>query len=150
MKLIRIVALCIVILSLFACTPSVPNPNNPDQADLNKNMALWRHSNISTYEYTYKRNCFCPPEEAILLTVINGQVTAASYSPSDTPLPSEKLNSLMTIEKLFQVIQEAITQQYDLLEVTYNSTSGYPENISTNPNEQATDLGVSYIVSNLH
>ncbi|MCI5138414.1 MAG: hypothetical protein D3922_08360 [Candidatus Electrothrix sp. AR1] len=91
-----------------------------------------------------------PPEEAILITVSNGQVTAASYSPSDTSLPPERFNDLMTIEKLFQVIQEAITQQYDRLEVTYNATSGYPENIMTNPNEQATDLGRSYTVSNLH
>jgi len=150
MKIIKMVALCIIVLSLFACTPLPPEPVNPVQAELNKNMELWRHSDLSNYTYTYKRNCFCPPEEAILITVTNGQVTAASYSPSDTPLPPERLNNIMTIDKLFQVIQEAITQQYDRLEVTYNATSGYPESIITNPNEQATDLGGSYIVSNLH
>ncbi|MCI5124729.1 MAG: hypothetical protein D3925_09690 [Candidatus Electrothrix sp. AR5] len=152
MKIINIVALCFVMLSLSACPhpPIPPVQVNPVQAELNKNMELWRHSNISNYTYTYKKNCFCPPEEAILITVSNGQVTAASYSPSGTSLPPEKLNSLMTIDKLFQVIQGAITQQYDRLEVTYNATLGYPENIMTNPNEQATDLGRSYTVSNLH
>lgn len=152
MKIIKLVMLCLVALSLSACPPPPlpPEPVNPVQAELNKNMALWEHANLSDYTYTYKRNCFCPPEEEMIITITNGQVTAAFYSPSGTSLPPERFNSLMTIEKLFQVIQEAITQEYDRLKVTYNATLGYPENIITNPNEQATDLGVSYVVSNFH
>ncbi|CAK8722813.1 MAG: hypothetical protein D3920_15070 [Candidatus Electrothrix sp. AW2] len=152
MKIINIVALCFVMLSLSACPPPPipPEPVNPVQAELNKNMALWEHVKPSDYTYTYKRNCFCPPEEEIIITITNGQVTAAFYSPSGTALPPENFDNLMTIEKLFQVIQKAITQEYDRLEVTYNATLGYPENIVTDPNERATDLGVGYVVSNFH
>ncbi len=157
MKFIRAVALCIVVLSLFSCTlpvppppPVPPTPTNPDQVNLNKNMELWRHSNFSSYAYTYKRLCFCPSEEDILVTVTDGQVTAASYSPSGITLSPERVNQLMTVEGFFQVIQKAISAQVARLEVNYNVTSGYPETIYIDIDEQMADEAMTYIVSELH
>ena len=150
MKVIKLLALCIVVLSFFACTHSVQPPADPIQANLNKNMALWQNSNLSTYTYTYKRVCFCPPEEDILVTVTNGQVSAASYSPSGIALPLERVNQFMSVEELFQVIQKAITDQVAKLDVTYNSASGYPESIYIDIDERMADEERTHLVSNLH
>ncbi len=161
MKLMKLIALCIVVLSLFACAsliPSGPTTKNPispvppttEQAKLNKNMALWQHSNFSSYTYIYKTICFCPPEENILIMVANGQIVTTSYTPSGTPPLARRVKELMTVKELFQVIQKAISDKVARLEVKYNVTSGYPEKIYIDVDERIADEEMTHIVSNLH
>ncbi|MCI5144479.1 MAG: hypothetical protein D3923_02895 [Candidatus Electrothrix sp. AR3] len=151
MKTMKLVALCIVVLSLFACTHSVPiPPTNPDQDNLSNNRALWESSHLSTYTYTYtytnKRECLCTPVEDLLITVNNGQVT----SNADTSPAPEISNQLMTVEELFQVIEQAISDQVDRLDVIYNPTLGYPERITIDVDERMVDEELIHIVKDLH
>lgn len=151
MKVIQFVLLAVVV-SLFGCMyPVTPGTTgNPDQDALNKNLALWKKAHLSTYTYTYKRMCFCPSEEDILVQVQYGNVVAASYSPSNNPVMPERLDDLMTVEELFQVIQKAINDDVAQLEVTYNAQLGYPERVYIDVNERIMDEEVTHIVSNLH
>jgi hypothetical protein len=151
MKIIQLVILA-AIISLLGCAHSVqpPSTGNPDQDALNRNRALWKNANLSTYTYTYKRMCFCPPEKDIAVTVQYGDVAAASYSPDDTPVLPERLDDLFTVEELFQVIEKAITDEVARLDVTYNSELGYPESIFIDVDEQMADEEITHFVSNLH
>lgn len=151
MKVIQLVALALLV-SLVACIHPVPpvTTGNPDQDALNKNRALWKKAHLSTYTYTYKRMCFCPPEEDILVKVQYGNVVAASYSPSNNPVMPERLDALMTVEELFQVIQKAITDQVARLDVTYNPSLGYPERIFIDVDERMADEEMTHLVGNLH
>ncbi len=151
MKVIQLVALALLV-SLFGCIHSTPptSTGNPDQDALNKNRILWKNAHLSTYTYTYQVMCFCPPEEDILVRVLYGNVVAASYSPSNNPVMPERLDDLMTVEELFQVIQKAITDEVAQLEVTYNSKLGYPERVYIDVDERMVDEEVSHMVSSLH
>ncbi|MCI5142067.1 MAG: hypothetical protein D3909_10170 [Candidatus Electrothrix sp. ATG1] len=151
MKVIQLVVLTLVV-SLLGCVYPVPpfTTGNPDQDALNKNRILWKNANLSNYTYTYKRMCFCPPEEDIVVTVQDGDVLSASYIPSNTPVMPERLDDLMTVEELFQVIQKAITDEVAQLDVTYNSRSGYPERIFIDVHELMADEEMTHMVSKLH
>ena len=151
MKVIHLVLLA-VIVSLFGCIHPVPphTTGNPDQDALNRNMALWKKAHLSTYTYTYKRVCFCPEEEYIQVKVQYGEVVSAHYSPSSKPVMPERLDSLKTVEELFQVIQKAITDEVAKLEVTYNARLGYPERIYIDIDERMADEEMEHQVSNLH
>lgn len=151
MKVIQLVVLAVVV-SLFGCIHPVPPPStgNPDQDALNSNRTLWKGANLSTYTYTYKRMCFCPPEEDIAVMVQYSNVTAASYYPSNNPVMPERLDSLLTVEELFQVVQKAITDEVAQLDVTYNSELGYPEHIFIDVDKRMADEEMTHLVSNLH
>jgi hypothetical protein len=151
MKVIQLVAFALIV-SLLGCTHSVSPPmtGNPDQDALNKNRALWKNAHLSTYTYTYKRMCFCPPEEDILVKVQYGNVVSASYSPSNNPVMPERLDGLKSIDEFFQVIQQAITNEVARLEVTYNPRLGYPERIYIDVDERMADEEMEHQVSNLH
>ncbi|WP_339135730.1 MAG: DUF6174 domain-containing protein [Candidatus Electrothrix sp. GW3-4] len=151
MKVIQLVLLA-VIVSLFGCIHPVPppSPGNPDQDALNKHIALWKDAHLSNYTYTYKRVCFCPPEEDIIVAVQYGEVALASYYPSNTPVTPERLDDLMTVEELFEVIQKAINDDVARLDVAYNPQLGYPERISIDIDERIADEEMTHLVSNLH
>ena len=150
MKVTQLVVLIFVVVSFFGCTLPVPPPvDNPAQTALNKNRVLWKKSNISSYIYTYKTICFCPEREDIAVAVTNGQVAAASYSPSGTPLTSEELVGLFTVEGLFEVIEKAIEDKVAQLDVTYNAVSGYPEKIFIDVDERMADEEITHIVKEL-
>ncbi|RWX43416.1 hypothetical protein H206_03122 [Candidatus Electrothrix aarhusensis] len=148
MKIVQLVILA-AIVSLFGCA-HLPSTGNPDGDALNKNRILWKNANLSNYTYTYKRMCFCPQEEDIVVTVQYGNVTAASYYPSHNPVLPERLDGLFTVEELFQVIQKAITNEVAQLDVTYNAELGYPESIFIDVDKQMIDEEMTHLVSNLH
>ncbi|CAK8723146.1 Lipoprotein [Candidatus Electrothrix laxa] len=151
MKIIQLVVLA-AIVSIFGCTHpmSPPSTGNPDQDALNSHRTLWKNANLSNYTYTYKRMCFCPPEEDITVTVQYGNVNAASYYPSNNPVLPERLDDLSTVEELFQLIQKAITSEVAQLDVTYNADLGYPEHIFIDVDKQMADEEMTHLVSNLH
>ena len=151
MKVIQLVVLALLV-SLVGCIHPVPpvTTGNPDQDALNKNRALWQKAHLSTYTYTYKIMCFCSPEEDILVKVQYDNVVAASYSPSNNPVMPERMDELMTIEELFQVIQKAINDEVAQLDVTYNAQLGYPESVYIDVDERMADEERTHMVSNLH
>ena len=154
MKLIQLVVLAVAVsfvVSLFGCGHLIPSiMDDPQQEALNRNYALWKNTNRSNYTYTYKRMCFCPQEEDIVVTVQYGNVVSAHYYPSENPVMPERLDDLMTVEELFQVIRKAVTDQVARLDVRYNAQSGYPESIFIDVDEQIADEEITHLVSDLH
>jgi hypothetical protein len=117
---------------------------NAAQTTLNNNIALWQRSNISDYRYTYRRNCFCAPEESVVVVVVSGQVAQAFRTPSGTYLSAPELAGVFPIEGLFTKVQEAINQRAYNLTVTYHAQFGFPESISIDYNQKLADDEQSY------
>lgn len=151
MKVVQLFVIAITV-SIFGCTmhpvPSITG--DPDQDALNKNLSLWNSAHLSTYSYTYKRMCFCPEEEDIVVKVQYGDVVSAFYSPSNTPVLPDRLDDLMTIEKFFLLIQDAISKKVAELDVTYNAEFGYPERIFIDVDKLIADEEITHFISKLH
>ena len=150
MKIMQFAVLALVV-ALFGCAePGPQTTGDPNQDALNRNQALWKNAHLSSYSYTYKRVCFCPEEEDILVRVQYGDVKAASYSPSNTPVLPDRLDDLRTVEEFFQIIQDAVTNKVSRLDVTYNAKLGYPERIFIDVDPLIADEEMTHLISNLH
>ncbi|ACR12743.1 DUF6174 domain-containing protein [Teredinibacter turnerae] len=117
------------------------NGDNKDHStkELDEARAIWSKANLSYYQFTYRRFCFCPQTEALIIEVQNNQVTSAFYTPSGTYLSDEELAYVQNIDELFDTIEELIVDQADEVTVIYNSTYGYPEQVDVDLYKNAID-----------
>ena len=89
-------------------------------------MERWESSNIPTYQFTYQ--CSCLPQGDKVITVAAGVVTEAYFHGTGSMIPTVDLPDLMTINKLFALIDDEL-QSESRLTVNYNVQYGYPEEI---------------------
>ena len=134
-----------LVLCMVGCRHVDDTPEqNTQQLELNKNRTLWSEAAISNYQYTYRRSCFCPPQDDVVVLVTAGMVSEAFYTPSGTYLADDELTYIYTIEELFDTIQEAINTRVAYLQTTYNSELGYPEDIFIDRSSQIADEEMGY------
>jgi hypothetical protein len=120
-----------------------------ERARLRINRAKWENHQIPAYRYTYRRGCFfCPGIESIVLEVRNQAVIAAFPESSDEPLPYH-LDLLPTVDDLFDIIESAIAQRVDLLEVEYHPVLGHPTRIAIDYGFNVADDEVSHSARDL-
>ena len=117
-----------------------------EQSNLDQSISLWDASKISTYQYTYKRACNCMPEQDIVVAVASGDISEAFYTPAGSYLNDDELDSLYTVENMFELIQEAIDLNVAVLEVAYNRETGYPEQIYIDINKNLADEEITHFV----
>ena len=143
--------LSIVFIMLFSACGS----DNKDQDGvvrqqlLNENHQKWNTQNILSYSYLYKRVCFCPPEEDVVVMVVDGKVVGASYTPSGSTVPVDTTAKLLTVNGLFDQIQTIFDENTSQINVTYNKEFGFPERIEIDMDQAAVDGGIVYLVSDL-
>ncbi len=103
---------------------------------------------MSDYEYVGAWTGFYPEDylAKTQVTVSAGMVTdVSSASPDTTTIPAPE--RFLTIEELFALIQEAITQGVSSIEVTYDETYGYPAELFIDHDERMADEEDSFIIS---
>lgn len=126
-----------------------PDELSPEQQSLNHNRQRWSQSNVSSYQFVDKRFCYCLPEQDIVVTILNGQVDNAFFTPSGSYLTENRIDQLLTVDDYFDLIQEAIDSQVASLEVTYDAMLGYPLSIYIDRDERLADEEVRYTLSEL-
>ena len=133
------------------CEESDEPPPEPtaDQRALDANKALWERSNITSYQYTFQMQCFCPQRDDIVVVVANRQVSQAYRTPSGVYLTQQELTGVYSVEGLFAKVQEAIDQKVYMLRVTYDSQYGFPQYISIDRAQNLADEEVTYTARDL-
>jgi hypothetical protein len=120
------------------------------RAELERQRAKWARQQITSYRLVYRRDCECG--EALTsptaIEVRGGAVAAATYADGD-PVPSHVRDDLPTVDALFAMVAEAIQQEADLLEVTYDASRGYPTRIAIDYRFNAVDDEVTHSVLSL-
>jgi hypothetical protein len=142
------IVLMLSVVCLLGCESSNEEPRQDltsAQQALNQNIALWQQAGISTYQYTFRKMCYCPPLQGdVVVMVVNGQVSEAFRIPSGTYLSMQELAGVFPVEGLFARVQEAIDSRVAKLEVTYNAQRGFPEYISIDHNLALIDDEIGY------
>ena len=133
-----------LIFVLAACSTSTA---------FDKNLMKWNDANISHYRYQLLISCFCPFGEDMPLTieVQNGEVvsmTRPDGSLVDSSNPSYTTYvSYATIERVFSELGLVLTGEAEDVAVSYDSTYGFPVEISIDYIKEAIDdemwIGVS-------
>ena len=93
---------------------------------LQDNREKWAEADIGHYRFTYKRVCFCLPEDNIVIEVEDGTVESAVYAESGQAVDPARLAELQSIEQLFDMIAEAFANNAHAVRAGYNDAYGYP------------------------
>jgi hypothetical protein len=104
---------------------------------LGQARTLWDRADVSSYSYILELECFCASAselEPVLVTVQNGAVVSLQYwdtNPAErTPAPASIFGPYDTVEELFELVEDAIDRDADLLQVGYDPEYGFPSIIN--------------------
>lgn len=128
---------------------TVPNEDlsQSESSQHESSKGVWQGADVSSYRFRYKKVCFCEPSEDVLVTVVDGKVTDAVYTPSGAYLTGDELESQLTINELFDLVEQEQGQEVEAVNVSYNDQLGYPEEISIVVGNMIADSGIRHIVS---
>lgn len=138
MKMMRLtiaLGLSIAFGALDACT-DVTAP----ESQLALARQRWALSNISSYDFTASRSCFCAPQSlrSVTVSVTNGVVTQRVYADTGEPVPASE-SEFSTVEGLFDIVQAALARHAALVDASYDPALGVPLSISLDGNFQIAD-----------
>jgi hypothetical protein len=132
--------LSLLLVPLSACSSFGP------AVELDAARERWSEAGFSDYVMTLERSCFCPAEYRgpFNVTVQNGQITSVEYEGAD--MPSDRA---LSVNGLFDLIDDAFASGADKVEVTYHPRLGYPTNLFIDYETQAADEEVGVVVTGL-
>lgn len=130
-------------LFLAACSPA---------SALEQNRQKWADQQISHYRFELSIGCFCPFRSQMPLTIEVQDGKIVSIETADGSPINEgsrpTFEEAGTLENLFMIIEKAQESGADELTVEYDSTYGFPSQISIDPIKTAVDEEISYLVEN--
>lgn len=112
---------------------------------------LWLEADLTRYTFTFQQLCFCPPEvtEPVLIMVANGEVKDVSRPSSESHLDPPSIGDWVAVEGLFDLVQGAIDQNADVMEVAYHPEFGYPVSAIFDYEQGPSDEELEFEVSGL-
>jgi len=127
-RLILFTILVLLVLAAAGCG------NFQQGRALSRNRALWVSQDISHYRFQLQVGCFCAFMDLMPLSVEvrDGQVVSL-LDASGRPVPAGRLEMLERyagIDKLFELVDQAISGKADEVLVTYDPTYGFPSQVS--------------------
>jgi len=107
---------------------------------LAEQRALWVQKNVSSYRYELRQICFCHdsgvPYE---IRVQDGAIVEVKNKTTGEVIDSSHFGAYLTIEGLFNKIQDAVDRDAYKLEVSYDPAYGFPASASIDYIEHAVD-----------
>ena len=139
-------------------TPATGNPTvavgDPDalreaQTKLDKHRALWEANRAADYWFELEHMCFCPPGllDPVRISVVNGVVVSVIYLESGKAPEHDGFGRYVTIDGLFDTIQEAIYEKAWQITIKYDPEIGYPTDASFDYVGNQTDDTESFTAS---
>jgi hypothetical protein len=123
--------------------------NGADRDRLNDERRAWNAQHISSYSYTYRAGCFCPPSVTDSVRIVVRHDTIASMTYIDSGLPVEpNVRSLFhTIPGLFDLLEDALDRDADDFRVTYDARYHFPSDANIDYMKNAADEELGFRVT---
>jgi hypothetical protein len=101
---------------------------------LSENRQKWDALGVEDYDYRMKRSCFCPNEvvQPGLVHVRGGQIVSVEHAESGEALDA---GLFLTVDELFDQAQASFDNHNFQLAAAFDTTLGYPTNVSIDVNE---------------
>lgn len=122
-------------------------------SEFDKNLAKWNDAKVSHYRMQVGVSCFCPFAEInpFAVEVKDGQVVsmvgANGLEVLDTDPMYEALIQYANVDNLFTWLEPAVAEA-DKIEISYDETYGFPNNIAIDYITQAVDDEIWVDISN--
>ncbi len=129
---------------LIGCGSHDSTTQNPDFSAAKQR---WSDANVQDYQFTLRTICYCLPESDIVVSVKGGVIDTAFYKDTESPVSAERLQAVPTVNGLFDKIEDAYANNAALVQVTYNGTYGYPEDVFIDYSSNLADEEFRYQVT---
>ena len=142
-------ALALVAFLVAACSVipgASTSPSDETLKTLAEHQAQWQAKAVDDYAFTIARQCFCPSNDPIDITVVDGVI--ASAQKGGQPVQQADLAGLPTsIGDLFAIVAaEAVTAAS--IAVEWDPVFGFPASIQIDHVANAIDDEIGYTVTN--
>lgn len=141
--------LLISLFASFALAGCGGKKYTTDLDELSYQRSVWSSKQPEKYSYTIDIGCFCPHEADRRITVDGDVATVQGVPPLRGHFQGnvrENYGEPMTMDALFDIIENAFAVGYDGIDVEYHPEYGYPEVIHLDRYAGAVDDEVSYFV----
>lgn len=118
------------------------------QQELDQSLAKWRQANSDEYIYEFQRSCFCFGDiiRKAWVHVADNDVVDVIDVETRERLSSP---SFVTVDELFEQLQESIDRPAASIRATFDSSWGYPSEVYIDLDEMMADEEVSYRTGSL-
>lgn len=138
----------IVVLALALAGCDNPfSPSGPE--DVDDARRHWAEQRISSYAFTVTQDCFCVEDARgpFRVAVSNGAVVSVTDPATGAPRAASEFVPL-TVEALFDRVEQAVAEGVREIDVEYDRELGYPVEIEINRSQQPVDAAIIITVSN--
>ena len=125
----------IAVLAPVSCSDLV----GPDQLRLVEQRELWESEGLSDYSFEVRRLCFCPLRERVRVRVVGGAVAGAVDLVAGEELEGDEVGWYLSIDGLFDLLDDAYGQGAHRVEVDFHASRGYPTHLWIDYHEKIAD-----------
>lgn len=138
---LRRVAQLAALLALSGCIVFVgPGDERENMRDLVAARARWNANGSSDYDMVARALCFCIlGGQEVRVAVRGGRVASLVVVSSGQMIDPAQYLQFAPVERLFDVLEEAIEGDAAKLDVTYDSRYGYPVRFQIDYSERIAD-----------
>jgi uncharacterized protein DUF6174 len=135
--------LLVLVLAGSACS------GNAIMGPLEDARALWASEGGSTYSFELRPLCFCGFTGNARVTVENGVVTSVFDLEEERFLEGQQAQLYVTVEALFDILEDAESRDAFSIEVQYDPAMGFPTDFFIDYSQNTADEELGYQASNL-
>ena len=137
-----------IILSLLFI--SCDNEPDSDLIKWQKNWNTRNNNNLSDYSFNFKASCFCIDEwvSEVKVTVSSGNISKVILTKNNSSPTKLNPEQWFTIDQLFDYAKNALEDAYKY-DIKYDTSFGYPKEISIDWSKDTADDEVIYYTENL-
>ncbi len=119
------------------------------QTKLDKHRTLWISNPAATYSFVLTPICFCPQDllDPVTVLVVDGVVASVSYVKSGKAPEHDGYGRYVTIDELFDTIQEAIDGGASQITAAYDPQVGYPTDVRIDYDTRMADEEYTFTAS---
>ena len=129
----------------------VVNADNEVQVDLTDGLAQWEAADLVDYSFEFQWSCFCVPKftESVWIVVEDLILVSATYILSGEAVDASDLVHYLSIDELFQFLQDEVDNVPASIAVDFHPEWGYPEFATIDRSADIADDEIAFTVSNL-
>lgn len=115
---------------------------------LEQARARWAARNVRSYAYTVRLVAFNPAAgQPVRVEVQNGVPVSVTPLVENFPADVQTYQQYATVERLFAIIEDGEQRNADTIQVTYDSTYGFPKDVFIDYEQQLADEEFGIAVS---
>ncbi len=147
------VVVAVVVAVLVGCDDNNPigselgpvhDSTGPVMDRLCVHRALWEALGLEDYTYGVRRVCLCPFREGVRVTVVGEAVVGAADLVTGEVLEPNEVQWYLTIDGLFDLLQDAYDRNAHEVQVEFDASRGYPTRIFIDYSEMVLDEELSF------